>query len=114
MATLTVTDVVPVTGVLQTLTAAAGGGDVFPNQDGRTYFVVTNGGGGSITVTIDSVTPCDQGVDHDGGGAVAAAATRIFGPFQPRRFNNSQGQVAVTYSGVTSVTVGAFRLPPTG
>jgi hypothetical protein len=114
MAVLTVTDVTPVTGVVQTLTAAAGGGDSFPNADGRTYFVVTNGGGSSITVTINSVTPCDQGADHDGGGAVANGTTRTFGPFQPRRFNNASGAIDVTYSGVTSVTVGAFRLPPTG
>lgn len=107
---LTATDVT-VAGVLQTLAAADGTGNSFPNPDGRTYFVVTNGGGGSITVTINSVAACNQGSDHDGGGSVVNATTRIFGPFSPGRFNNAVGSVDVTYSGVASVTVAAFHLP---
>ena len=102
---------VTVAGVLETLVAADATGNNFPNPDGRTYLRVNNGGGGSITVTINSVAPCNQGSDHDGGGAVANGTSRVFGPFSPGRFNNATGGIDVTYSGVTSVTVGVFHLP---
>jgi len=97
------------------LAAAAGGGDAFLN-DGRTFFVVTNGGGSPITVTV--------GVQHTsikvpGLGSVTFAAIPVTvnagvtkwiavpkGPY-----NDSNGRVQITYSGVTSVTVGAVRVP---
>jgi hypothetical protein len=117
MAALTVTDVT-VSGVLQTLAAAAAGGDDFFNgDDQRTFFVVTNGGGAPINVTIDAIP---TSVNVTGWGsvpvsdtvvAVANSTTRVIGPFPPQRFNNAAGRVAVTYSGVSSVTVAAFRLP---
>lgn len=93
------------TGTLISPTAAAGGGDTFAPGD-SVKFVVINGGGSSITATFDSVAQSNFGTDEDTGGAVAAGATRIFGPFPANRFANaSTGLVAVTYSGVTSVTV---------
>ena len=97
-----------------TFGAAASGGDVFAN-DGETYFAVTNGGGSSVTVTITaqntSTTKTGFGTvtKANGGAAVAAGDTDVFGPFPTGAFNNSSGQVAVTYSGVTSVTVAAFK-----
>ncbi|MGL5116512.1 MAG: hypothetical protein ACRC7C_14430 [Beijerinckiaceae bacterium] len=116
MAALTVQNIVEA-GLANALTAAAGGGDTFVNpEDQTTFLMVTNGGGGSINVTCTSqvtnaavpglgnVTMSDRVV------AVPNGATRMIGPFPPR-FNNASGAVAVSYSGVTSVTVGAFRLP---
>lgn len=115
-AVLTVTDVTEA-GVAMTLASAAGGGDSFANDSsGRTFLVVTNGSGGSITVTITPATASVFVPGHGtltkaaGGAAVAAGVTKIFGPF-PTTYNDSSGRVAVTYSGVTSLTVGVFRVP---
>ena len=116
MALLTVQNIVEA-GIVPTYAAAAGGGDTFPNpEDQSTFLVVINGGGGSINVTLTSqiATASVPGVGNvalsDRVVAVANGTTRFIGPLPPR-FNNAAGQVAVTYSGVTSVTVAAVRLP---
>jgi hypothetical protein len=97
------------------LVAAAGGGDAFLN-DGRTFLVVTNGGGAPITVTV---VVQKTSITVPGLGAVTFASIPvtvnngttkwIAVPSGP--YNNSTGRVSVTYSGVTSVTVGAVRVP---
>ena len=97
------------TGLAPAFAAAAAGGDTFANG-GRAILHVKNGGAGSINVTINSVKPCDQGFDHDVVVAVPAAGERIIGPFDPARFNDSSGNVSVTYSGVTTVTVAALEV----
>jgi hypothetical protein len=109
VATLTVQDITTAGQVPASLVAAAGGGDQFPN-DGRTMFEVANGSGGSITVTFASQKPCDQGSTHNTAVAVAAGATKRIGPFDPTRYNDGNGMVQVTYSGVTSLTVGVSSL----
>lgn len=97
-------------GIAPAFTAASAGGDTFRNSGGNTFFQVKNGGASSVTVTIDSVEKCNQGFDHNLTVTVPASSDQIIGPFEERRFNNDNGQVAVSYSGVTSVTVAAFRL----
>lgn len=110
MAALTVGQVA-ITGIAETLVAAAGGGDSFENDGKRTFFVVSNGSGGSITVTFDdSGSPQPPGAvafNPDVDVAVGAGARSVIGPFPKDRFGAT---VSVTYSGVTSLTVGAFRL----
>jgi hypothetical protein len=109
MATLT-TQSVTRAGLAQTFAAAAGGGDSFtPDKD--TWIEVVNGGGSPITVTI--VTP---GTSYglalaDAGGSVTNGTTRKFGPFPAEAFADpTDGLADITYSGVTSVTVGVFKL----
>lgn len=109
MADLTVQQLA-LAGVTPTFGAAAAGGDTFTNS-GRTFLVVKNGGASSVDVTANSVTPCNQGFDHDQAIAVAAGAEKWIGPFPKTRFNDATGKVGVTYSGVTSVTVAAVELP---
>lgn len=109
MATLTVQDVTTAGVVPASLVAATVSGDQFQN-DGRTMFEVLNGSGGSITVTFASQRPCDQGSTHNTAVAVAASATKRIGPFDPNRYNDANGYVQVTYSGVTSLTVGVSSL----
>lgn len=112
MATLTV-NTVTVAGFRDdnALVAAAGGGDAFaPGPD--VFFRCNNGGGASITITF--VTPLVVGGLGlaDGGGSVTNAQSRLFGPFPAELYADATtGLVVVTYSGVTSVTVGAFRIP---
>jgi len=108
MATLAVQNSL-ITGLQPTYSAVASS-DVFPN-DGKTVIYIKNGGGSPDTVGIDSARPCDQGFDHDGGGSVTNATEKVFGPFEPARFNNSNGQVTVTNSFLTSVTCAVLRLP---
>ena len=108
MATLTPQPVVR-TGLEAAFSAAAGGGDVFPNT-GREIVEIVNGGGSDITLTI--VTPASyQGQAlADDTVTVTAGERRHVGTFPPELYNNASGQVALAYSGVTSVTVAILRI----
>lgn len=108
MALLTVQKITTA-GVVTSLAAAAALGDTFANN-GRTFIRVANGSGAPITVTVNSVTACNQGFDHDVAVSVAAGATKEIGPFPIDRFNNNAGVASVAYSAVTDVTVGAISL----
>jgi len=98
------------------LVAAAGGGDTFSNDANvRTLLFVKNASGGAITVTATAqVTSKDvTGVGGMTKGnivhSVPAGGESLIGPFT-RAFNNASGQVVITYSGVTSLTVGPVVL----
>lgn len=93
-------------GVTAALVAASAGGDKFVN-DGDTLLHVKNGSGAGITVTVAAVSRCSHGSFHDSVSTVAAGATTVIGPFPQNRFNDVSGQVSVTYSAVTTVTVAA-------
>jgi hypothetical protein len=108
MATLTVQNS-SIAGFVPTYSAVASS-DVFQN-DGKTVIYIKNGGGSPDTVGIDSAVACNQGFDHDGGSSVTNATEKCFGPFEQTRFNNSNGQVTVTHSFLTSVTCAVIRLP---
>lgn len=108
MAQLTVADA-GVNGAVITYVAAAGGGDKFANPDGATSLRVKNGSGVSINVTVNSQQQCSHGFDHDVIVAVAAGAEKVIGPFAKGRFNDVDGNVNVTYSAVTTVTVVPVR-----
>lgn len=112
MATLTVA-ACTVAGLDPTFVAAAGGGDQFAN-DGFTVLEVKNGSGGAITVTIVS----QAGVSDAAGTQIKSAAVSVgattghkrIGPFKPAQWNDANGMVQVTYSGVTSLTVVPVRV----
>lgn len=97
------------------VSATATHGNKFLN-DGKTFLRVVNGDGSPITVTINTPGSVDgQGIaDLD----VTVAATgdgdglddKLIGPF-PKTFEQSDGYVWAVCSAITSVTVGAFRLP---
>jgi len=108
MATLTVQNI-SLTGITPSYASAAAGGDEFANT-GDTYFQIKNGGS-EITLTIE--TPAKiEGIDIAEITVTIPATTgdKVIGPFDPSIFNQSTGRVAVTYSAVTTVTVGAFKL----
>jgi len=112
MAILTPTQISRV-GVLETLAAATVTGDVLPNT-GKEFITINNGSGTTLTVTlpfastvnVDTVDPTDRTV------SILAGARKIMGPFPPSLYSNASGQVAINYSAVTDVTVGAFKLVP--
>lgn len=108
MALLTVQPVT-LTGMWPTLTAAAVGGNQFPNS-GTEFLFVRNAHTAPITVTINSITPCNQGFDHDLVVSVPNATDRFIGPFPKARFDDVNGQVLITYSLVTALSVAAVRV----
>ena len=105
MATLTVQEV-SLTGDDITTSAAAGGGDRVSN-DGKISLKVVNGHSGAQTVTIARNRKCNQGFQHDVAIAVGAGETAYIGPFPRDEFASI---IDITYSGVTSLTIGAFRV----
>ena len=113
MATLTIQSIVEA-GLTANYTSAAGGGDVVPN-DGTIFLHVKNGGGTSVTVTVtaQTTTTTDPSLGavtkSNVAKAIAAGAEAFIGPLKKQAFNNSQGQIAITYSGVTSLTIAALR-----
>lgn len=92
-------------GLKPIYSAATAGGDTFFN-DGNTVLHVKNADATSKTVTINSVTQCSFGFDHDVVVAVPAGEERVIGPFSTSRFGANP---EVTYSAVTSVTVAAVH-----
>ena len=110
MAVLTVSQLDVTTGAAPAFVAAAGGGDkVVTDFSGRTFLVVKNGGGASITVTVVDPRISEAGVAlTDPTYSVAAAGERWI-PLEGFFNNSSTGQIDITYSGVTSVTVAAVR-----
>lgn len=111
MAALTL-QVIPASGVAPTTTAAAGGGDtVTPTglTDDRCMLQVTNGGGSPINVTLaDPYTTPAGNAGTTVPVAVAAGATKLIA-LPIGAINPANGQVAISYSAVTSVTVAALR-----
>ncbi len=98
-------------GLTPSLVAAAAGGDSFAN-DGTTYIQVDNGGGSSINVTVSSQARAPEGTAQaDNVVAVPAAGSRLIGPFTKNAWNDASGIISLTYSAVTTVTVGAISLP---
>lgn len=103
--------VIVLAGITPTLVAAEAGGDEFVNS-GRDFIHIKNGDASPITVTVNSQTDCNQGVDHDVEVVVpASTGEKFIGPFPKDRFDDAANKVQITYSAVTSVTVGIVRLP---
>ena len=113
MATLAVQDAPE--GGRVTFVPATGGGDVVPN-DGKTVLVFWND---DASLAIVTVTAQDTTANAPGFGAVtkadavksiAANTADVMGPFPTTAFNNSSGQIVVTYSSVTDLDVAAVRV----
>lgn len=91
-----------------TMNAAAGGGDTVLVDTPNIYLVVRNADATSKTVTIvDPRTTYGQ-ANPDIPVVIATLQTAVIGPI-PVDFADVNGLVAITYSAVTSVTIGVFR-----
>lgn len=105
MAALTLQVLVP-GGSASVLTAAAGGGDTCAAGDG-VFLEANNGSGAPITITL--VTPGTvDGLAIADRAVIVPAGERWKIPV-PRLFAKADGQCDLTYSGVTTLTVGCFR-----
>lgn len=115
MAALTIQDLT-VAGVTVALAAASAGGDtIAPTDDRMLILHVNNASGGSLNVIVDDPTSTSPSgataFNPDTTYAVAAGARMLF-LLDPRRFKNAgTGLIAITYSGVTTLTVGVHRVP---
>jgi hypothetical protein len=95
--------------------ATATHGNKFIN-DGRTMLRVKNGSAVPVTVTIDCPAVLDGQAVADLTVTIAATGDgngldfQDIGPF-PVSFNQSDGYVWAVCAPVTTVTVGAYRLP---
>jgi hypothetical protein len=102
-------------GASVTFAAAAGGGDTAPN-DGKTAIIVRNGSGASINVTLTPVLTAatlPTGTTATVASrviAVPAGGAGMIAGLAPAFFNNASGQVAITYSAVTTVTVAVVKI----
>ena len=109
MAALTVQQVV-LTGLEITMASAAGGGDSFVNNGRDTILYIDNASGGDITLTVDGIGTAPTGAvafDDDIDIVITAGEFRHIGPFPKARFASV---VNLSYSGVSSLTVGVIRL----
>jgi hypothetical protein len=102
---------VTLAGLTPAFTPAAGGGDTFPN-DGNCLVEFKNTDGSPVTVTIATPAKVD-GMDVADLVVVVPATTgnKLLPPLQTHIFNDANGNVSMTYSGVTALTVAVFRLP---
>ena len=114
MATLTVQNAAEGGGI--TFQTAAGGGDVVPN-DGKTVLVFWNDDSSLaiVTVTAQDTTATAPGfgavTKADAVQAVETATLDVLGPFPTTAFNNSSGQIVITYGdSADSLTVAAVRV----
>jgi hypothetical protein len=108
MATLQTQQIGPA-GLTPVYVAAAGGGDEF-EPGNRTFFHIKNGDASSHTVTfVTPGTAYGQAI-ADETVTVPAGAERMIGRFPAEGFAGSDSLVSVTYSAVTSVTVGVFQI----
>lgn len=104
MATLTASPVVR-TGLADNPVAASAGGDTLTNT-GKEWLEFINASGGAITVTI-SATIDGTLVALQSIVVPLTTGRRKVGPFPPHLYGTA---VAITYSAVTSLTVGAYSL----
>jgi hypothetical protein len=110
MAVLTTQKIVPAGKVVTYASAAPGGDKIKPGE--RTFIHVKNGGGGSVTVTVnDTKTARPEGAvafDPDLAVEIAPGSEKFIGPIRSDRFAGGDGNASIAYSGTTSVTVAAI------
>ena len=107
---LLATQTVGFTGVQPSLAAATGGGDTF-TPGANMFLYVNNAGGSSITVTVTTPgTVRGLGI-ADISVSVTNGQVRFI-KISPADFtmDPTTGLGTISYSGVTSVTVGAFQV----
>ena len=109
MATYTVQTVTR-SGITPTKNAVASS-DNFVN-DGRTVLHVTNGSGGSLTVTIVTPNTSDGLAVADRTVTIPNGEERVIGPFPRSVYNDSDGNVTVQFSATTSVTCQVLSVTP--
>jgi hypothetical protein len=92
---------------------AVSASDTFANTNGRTMLEVTNGSGGSLTVTfvVPGTWPVTSGVTYavsNDAQTIANGAGKLFGPFNTTLFGT--GTITVNFSATSSVTARVIEM----
>lgn len=103
-------------GVTVIYANAGGSGDVVTNTDGKTFLHLKNPGASTATVTI---TAQNTSKEVAGWGTLTKSdvvitlttgTEQFAGPFAIDAFNNSSGQIALTYGGAGAADVDVAAL----
>ncbi|MGZ4560254.1 MAG: hypothetical protein ACXVXJ_04665 [Mycobacteriaceae bacterium] len=98
-------------GSAVSMTAASAGGDVVAfGTATRPVIQINNASGSSVTVTLAGKVACNFGTLHNQTQACAAGQITEIIPasYTIDQASATYGQVSLSYSATTSVTVGAF------
>lgn len=107
--TLLATQAITIAGTVETLAAASGGGDTCKPDEGA-FLAVKNGDATSKTVTLATPGNLPTGDAYPDKAYTIPAGQTWYIPVPPAIYRDpSTGLCAITYSGVTSVTVGMFQ-----
>jgi hypothetical protein len=98
------------TGILSNTAGAAvaAAGDTFPN-DGNTFIEVNNGGGTTITVTIQPTQTVDGQAAAPKVISIVTLIRAMIGPFATAQYNDGNGNVGFLCSAIATVTAKAIR-----
>lgn len=110
MATLLTKTSVGAAGYALALTAADGTGNTAPTGTG-VFLFVKNGSGSSVTVTLAYPSKYDGDQTVAGRGTAVAAGAETVIPLRDVYRDPATGLAAITYSAVTTVTVGVVSVP---
>jgi hypothetical protein len=111
MAVLTVNEIVYGGLDVESVYVAAAASQEFPN-DGRTFAHIKNASGSSITCTITSAgTTQGRAIADDVITVGATTGEQMVGPWPRSIYNAADGNIDITWSATTSVTIALFKLP---
>ena len=106
---LTVQEIIR-SGLTPSFASAGSAGNTFPN-DGHTFVEIKNTSGSASVASVDIPGTVDgQAVTDLAVSVPATTGDKMFGPFPPNIYNQSDGTVSLTFSHVTSLTIAALRL----
>jgi len=95
-----------------------GDGDEFVNSGQMVIHVKNGHANASRTITIDTFTKCNYGMDTEHDVAVVVEGIDpgpnevVIGPFPKSRFNDAEGKVQITYSDTAAdLTIAVVDLP---
>lgn len=94
-------------GVVFSPVAAETDGNAVKNT-GNQVFYIKNGGGGAVTITFRTPLTVGGILVEEVTDSLGAGAEEMYGVFPTHIFNQSNGEVWVDFSGITSVTIQAF------
>lgn len=108
MAALTPVDARSASGALVVKNTAAGGGDTIAMQPGKSYLIIVNNGHSAAqTVTVDDPAS-GSGATEITAVSVTEATSQAFVVKRPLFGKRPTADVALTYSGVTALTVEVY------
>lgn len=79
-------------------------------NDGRMFIRIVNGSGGSVVVTIVTQKQVGGNAVVDRAVTVLTVTEQNIGPFPPSIYNDSNGDIDVSFDVITSVTIAALHL----